>query len=130
MEKERKTKLLGYIFPSAQAQEFMCNNVFVELDSSIPSRVCISSKNTCPAVRKENLNLVKAKILAYLAINYDCKNEILKIYKKDCIQDVLEEILLGYVFYISQTNPKFSNIDIFRDKRSICFAPVSIVDIL
>ena len=42
------------------------------------------------------------------------------------IKDIIEDILIGACFYISQT--KF-DYDIYKDKKSVLYAKISIIDI-
>ena len=43
------------------------------------------------------------------------------------IKDIIEDILIGYCFYISQTTFDY---DIFKDKKSVLYAKISIINIL
>ncbi len=53
-----------------------------------------------------------------------------------CCNDLYQELLnilfpkIGYVFYLYCSYSKYSRADIFRDKKSILYCPISILDIL
>lgn len=41
-----------------------------------------------------------------------------------------DDLIINFVFCLSQENDKFKDINIFKDKRSICFSMFSIIDII
>ena len=126
---ERKEKLLKYLFWNEEMRDFLCNDFFVELSYVIKYTDCISSKNIGNLERSKNLKKVKNQIIKFLNDNIDYRDKIFEIYIKQELSQIIDELTIGFVFYLSQTRFRFNNIDIFRNKRSICYSPISVIDI-
>lgn len=127
---KRKCKLLNYLFPNEKVRSFLCNDLYIELTQIIPYNLCLSSKNLNNIIRQENKEKVKSIIKKFIKENINYEKEIKKIYKDYDNERILDEIIIGYVFYLANTIRKFFTIDIFYDKKSICYSPISIIDII
>ena len=127
---ERKQKLIKYLFPTEEIRSFMCNDLYMELMEQIPRFLCISSKNITNSVRKENFEKVNSIITNFIENNENYKQMLKKLFSNKELKNIISDIVIGYVFFITQTNLKYNHIDIFRDKKSICYSPISIIDIL
>lgn len=130
MDNERKTKLLKYLFPTEEIRKFVCNDLFMELSEIIKTTDCISSKNIKNAVRQENKAKVEKQIKEFLQKNPVYEKMLLELYHQDNINKIYDDILIGYTFFLASTYGRIGEIDIFKDKKSICYAPISIIDIL
>lgn len=130
MDNERKTKLLKYLFPTEEIRKFVCNDLFMELSEIIKTTDCISSKNIKNAVRQENKAKVEKQIKEFISQNPVYEKMLLELYHQDNISKVYDDVLIGYTFYLASTYGRIGEIDIFKDKKSICYAPISIIDIL
>lgn len=126
MTNERKEKLLKHLYPIQEIREFMCNDLYQELLQVISKSTCISSKNIVEKVRKQNYEIVKSQIKQFLSNNIIYLNKI----KSFGFKINLEDIITGLVFYISLIDENYTNIDIFKYKKSICYSSISIVDIM
>lgn len=110
---------------------FYVMNLYKEFDLIIPKNLCISIKNTTKKIREENYQKVFSLIQKFFNQNKDYKNCLLKLYtKNEFDKNFYEDILIGYVFFIACSMPNEERFDIFKNKTSICFAPISIVDML
>lgn len=130
MDNERKTKLLKYLFPTEEIRKFVCNDLFMELSEIIKTTDCISSKNIKNAVRQENKAKVEKQIKDFIKENPMYEKMLTELYHQDNISKVYDDVLIGYTFYLASTYGRIGEIDIFKDKKSICYAPISIIDIL
>lgn len=126
MINERKEKLLKHLYPTQEIREFMCNDLYQELLQVISKSTCISSKNIVEKIRKLNYEKVKFQIKQFLSNNIIYLNKI----KSFAFTINLEDIITGLVFYISLIDETYTHIDIFKDKKSICYSSISIVDIM
>ncbi len=106
----------------------MCNDLFQELQKKIPNRICISDANTYESVRKRNFSEVKRTIKRFVAANSVYSKAIKEIYQSKIDNNILEEIVISYIFFLANTEHK--NIDIFKDKKSICYSEISLLDLL
>lgn len=130
MENERKVKLLKYLFPTDEARKFICNNLFYDLGFIIKSSYCINYNNITSAARKKNLEIVKNQVKQFLIDNNFYLARLKDIYNQKSVEKIVDDLVIGYVFYLSNTGVRYNSFDIFKDRRSICYAPISIVDML
>ena len=130
MNNERKEKLLKYLFPTEEIRKFVCNDLFMELSEIIKTTDCISSKNIKNSVRQENKEKVEKQIKEFIKQNPNYEKMLLELYHQKDISQIYDDILIGYTFYLASTYGRIGEIDIFKDKKSICYAPISIIDIL
>lgn len=130
MDNERKTKLLKYLFPTEEIRKFVCNDLFMELSEIIKTTDCISSKNIKNAVRQGNKAKVEKQIKDFIKENPMYEKMLTELYHQKDINQIYDDILVGYTFFLASTYGRIGEIDIFKDKKSICYAPISIIDIL
>jgi len=121
----KEEKFLQLLYPTDEVRKIMINDVYQELLGIIPPTWCFNSKNLTKTIRQENYNKVLKSISNFIEDNADYKKVITNFYGKN-----LEYVLYGYMFYLSHTNEKYTNIDIFKDKKSILYSEISILDIL
>lgn len=129
MTKEQKQILLKFIFPTDEIRNFLCNYFFQELLVIIPTSLCISKDNMVNKTREENAQIVKNKVIDFLKNNNNYVVELAKLYHNKDVMGRVDDFITGFVFYLTCVNDKFQNIDIFKDKKSICYTEISIVDI-
>lgn len=121
MNKNKNSKLLNVLFPTPEIRHFFCNDLFVEFDKQISTSSCISSYNRINKVRSTNFQIIKLQIENILKENNEYLEKVKRLFFYVEIDDLIDYIIASYVFYIAITNKKFSEIDVFNDKRSICF---------
>ena len=121
----KEEKFLQLLYRTDEIRKIMINDVYQELLEIIPIKLCFSSKNIVKETREMNLKTALNSISNFIDNNVDYKNVIQEIY-----EDNLEYVLYGYMFYLSNTNEKCLGIDIFKDKKSILYSEISLLDIL
>ena len=129
MNFERKQKLLKYLYPTEKIRSFMCNDLYVELHAVMP-KVCILSKNVNFQIRKKNLESVYNTVKVFFKNNHNYKRQIEGLFCDKNYEEVLNDIVIGYVFFVANTSNIYSKIDIFKDKKSICYCPISVIDLI
>lgn len=127
MNIEEKQKLLQLLYPNDEIRDFLINDLYQELINIIPKSLCISSKNLVNSTREKNLQKVKMYINDFFKDNESYIQTINDLFSVK-YNEMIEDVIIGFCFYLSQT--KNNDIHIFKDKRSICFSEVSIIDIL
>ncbi len=124
MELKEKEELIKYLYPTVKSREFLINDLYQEL--VLPIEKIYSNDNLDVTKRKENYLICYKIIENYLKNNKNYQILVENIYKMP-IKDIIEDILIGYCFYISQTTFDY---DIFKDKKSVLYAKISIINIL
>lgn len=124
MELKEKEELIKYLYPAPKSREFLINDLYQEL--ALPIEKIYSNDNLDVTKRKENYLICYKIIENYLKNNKNYQILVENIYKMP-IKDIIEDILIGYCFYISQTTFDY---DIFKDKKSVLYAKISIINIL
>ncbi len=124
-------KFLKYLYPTDEIRDFMCNDLYQELNEVIPNIKCFCSDNVVKSVRKENRKFVKTNIVNFIEDNPVYKQEIEKLYKSKVISNIIDDIFTGYVLYVVNTSEKNKGENIFTNKKSICYSEgPNLLDIL
>lgn len=124
-------EFIKYLYPTDEIRNFMCNDLYQELNEIIPKTKCFCSDNIVSKTREENYMFVKTHIVNFILSNDNYKNELNKLYKDREFDDLINDIIIGYVFFTVNTDDKNRGEDIFKNKKSICYSVApSILDIL
>lgn len=124
-------KFLKYLYPTDEIRDFMCNDLYQELNEVIPNIKCFCSDNVVKSVREENRKFVKTNIVNFIENNPVYKQEIEKLYKSKVISNIIDDIFTGYVLYVVNTSEKNKGENIFTNKKSICYSEgPNLLDIL
>lgn len=130
MDKKTKEKLFNYFYPTEKIRSFMCNDFYQELLNLVPTSLCINEKNRDKYVREQNFLFVINTIKNFILTDKIYNKVIFELHQGVEIDYLVEKILQSYVFYIVSTNVRHKKIDMYRDRRSICYAKISIADML
>lgn len=124
-------EFIKYLYPTDEIRNFMCNDLYQELNEIIPKTKCFCSDNIVSKTREENYMFVKTHIVNFILTNDNYKKELNKLYKDREFDDLINDIIIGYVFFTVNTDDKNRGEDIFKNKKSICYSVApSILDIL
>ena len=127
---DKMMKFLKYLYPTDEIRDFMINDFYQELSEIIPKTKCFSSENVVNATRENNYNYVRTSIIEFLNTNPTYQKELQKLFKKP-VNEMVEEFIIGHVFYVVNTDKNNSGVDIFKNKKSICYtSSPTILDIL
>lgn len=127
---ERKEKLIKYLFPSESIRRFMCNDLYMELIAIIPKSLFISTANKTLLKRKANKDIIIKKIEKFLKQNNQYYIMLIGFFLKSTEEEIINDIILGLTFFITTQSEAYKDIDIFNDKRSVCYSPISFLDIM
>lgn len=129
--KDKMLEFIKYLYPTDEIRNFMCNDLYQELNEIIPKTKCFCSDNIVSKTRETNFMFVKTHIVNFVLTNENYKKELNKLYKDRDFDDLINDILIGYVFFVVNTDDKNKGEDIFKNKKSICYSVApSILDIL
>lgn len=127
---DKMMKFLRYLYSTDEIRDFMINDFYQELGENIAKTKCFSSENVVNATRENNYNYVKKSIIEFLNTNPTYQKELQKLLKRPA-NDMVEEFIIGYVFYVVNTDKNNACVDIFKNKKSICYtSSPTILDIL
>ena len=129
MNNIRKKKLIDYLYPTTEIAEFMLYDFYVELRFMLDKKVCFSVENKKESVRKSNLEKAKIIVKEFINSNLNYKNKLDKLYHRKIDNSFIEEVLWGYVLFITNNINRGTGADVFRDSRSICYNLTSILDL-
>lgn len=129
MNNIRKQKLIEYLYPTSQIAEFMLFDFYVELTFVLDKKICFSVENKKESVRKSNLQKAKTIVGNFIEKNLKYKNKLDKLYHRKIDNSFIEEVLWGYVLFITNNINRGTGADVFRDSRSICYNLTSILDL-
>ncbi len=118
MNSERQRKLINYLYPTEDIRKFLCDDLYQEFNEKITHNLCISSKNLTNSVRRENYAKIKGEIINFFSENIIYKEKVNEILKADNFDKIIDDIILGYVFYLSHSLRKYNRIDVLFTKRA------------
>ena len=130
MNDERKKKLIGYLYTNEKLCNFICRNIYCKLLKILPKKICISVDSFKDISRNENLDIAKNIVINFLKDNSKYVAYIKSFYNEKQFDSIVNDVIMGYLLYLTTIKDACRRIDIFRDKRSICYSPISIIDIM
>ncbi len=80
-------------------------------------------------MRKFNLEKAKGILSEFIDGSLKYKNKLDKLYHRKIDNSFIEEVLWGYVLFITNNINRGTGADVFRDSRSICYNLTSILDL-
>lgn len=125
-----KQKIVKYLYPTKELMGLMCNDIYQELLEIIDVESCISEDNLDDLVREQNLEFVRGAIKGFVVNNKVYQQVLFEHYKHQNIDIIVYDILIGLVMYISSIIDEFREVNILRDKRSICYGQVFILELV
>ncbi len=130
MNKRQKEMLLEYLFGAEHIRQFLINDLYEELSQILPTEKIFNNQNKNDNLRMSNYYLLCDLIDKFLIANRNYEKFLSNHYDRVSRESLIDDVLLGFTFFISQTNKNYADIDILKDKTSVCFAEVSIIDIM
>lgn len=128
MTKKEKDKIREYLYPTFEEEDFLVNVIYQDLKEIIPQNICICSKNLTSKIRKSHYNEVYDYIYDYLHQHQKYCDYLMSEYPLDMDEDLIDDLIINFVFCLSQENAIYKDIHIFKNRKSICFTDVSILD--
>ena len=129
MNSERKTKLINYLYPTVEIAEFMTYDFYPELTFVLDKKVCFSVENEKESVRKINFEKAKRIVSEFIDKNLKYKRRLVELYRRKVDDSFIEEMLWGYILFITYNINRGTGADVFWDKRSVCYKELSILDV-
>ena len=130
MNTARKNKLFEYLYPSVKAIEFMQGDFYVELLQVLPKKVCFSIDNQNKKVRDKNFALAQYTVKEFLDKNHLYQKRLKELFLCKDHNALINDIIVGYVLFLTPHINKWTGADVFSDTRSVCYSKTSILDLL
>lgn len=123
-------KILNCIFLTTELRTFLCNDLFIELKKLIPIKLCFNKLNKNNKVRQENFLKIKQIIKNFIKFNIEYYLKLIDLFPTNNLDEIIENIIIAYVFYLFKTNKNYTKTDIFKNKNSVCFPQFYILSLL
>ena len=150
-----KTKVREYLYPTIEAEELL-KEINEDVYKLIDTEILISEKNANKEHRKKNYRKLYNLLEDYFNQNYNLYDKLLSAYNVDDIyidepmlkyhnlkayddecpklysdNETITDVIYTLVFDYSPRQEQFKNINIFKNKKSICYdGEPSLYDIL
>lgn len=109
-----------YLFSSHKIQDFLCNDLFVEFDKIVDKKLIFSKQNSLAENRRKNYNKIVKTVQKFLNENDMYFNRVLQLYKSTNKQ-IIDKIILAYIYFIFKTNKEYLYFNFLSDKFSVCY---------
>lgn len=135
MTTKEKKYLKEYLYPTQEAKNFIIGEINPLLTQLLPKELCISDANLNHKVRKLNYQRAYLRICEFLFANEKIVDTLERIWSINTtnhfeLKELVDDMIVNYVFCLTQAHEEYKKIDIFKNKRSICFRDISILDVL
>lgn len=123
-----KTKVKEYLYPSIETEKIL-KQINEDIYKLIDTKILISENNKNQEYRKKNYRKLYNLLEKYFNQNYNLYDKLLTIYNANDFftEEVIKEVIYNLVFVYSQTQEQFKNINIFKNRKSICYEKVSYI---
>ena len=130
VDKDRKNRLLNYLYRDENIIDFMFNDLYFELNCVLPKKICFSNDNLNKATRGINLKKTVTIVNEFLNKNKKYYYRLLELFPCKDYDVLVGDIIVGYVLYLTPHINRGTGADVFADKRSVCYTKVSILDFI
>ena len=131
MDYKRQEKLVDYLFRTPEIRSFLCNDLYQELLKICKTSDFINSSYISEKNRVNGYKKVSSSIMTFLKQQQIYAKMLLQIYNQEKITvDIIDDLIVGITLYIISTQENYSQMDVFTDKKSICYRRISILDVL
>lgn len=120
MNEKEIQKIKEFLYPSSN--NFILNEINNDLKKIVTIEICISDENMNKKTRKRNYGKVYLQICGYLHQNMKIYERLDYLYSDYEEEFLVHELMVNFVFCLTQENEKFRNIHIFKNEKSICFS--------
>ena len=129
LTQDEKRKLIDHLYQTKEDEKFLINVVYQDLKEIIPKEICFGAANLNKKTRQRNYDKVHLLIREYLYKHEKFVDYFDKYYPLYMDDVLYNDLILNFVFCLTQEDAKLKDVHIFKDKRSICYAKFAITDI-
>ena len=117
-----KTKVKEYLYPTIETEKLL-KEINEDVYKLIDTEIFINEKNINQEYRKKNYRKLYNLLEEYFNQNYNLYDKLLSVYnvKNVYIEEIITDVIYNLVFDYSQKQEQFKNMNIFKNKKSICY---------
>ncbi len=117
-----KTKVKEYLYPTIETEKLL-KEINEDVYKLIDTEIFINEKNINQEYRKKNYRKLYNLLEEYFNQNYNLYDKLLSVYnvKNVYIEEIITDVIYNLVFDYSQRQEQFKNMNIFKNKKSICY---------
>ena len=117
-----KTKVKEYLYPTIETEKLL-KEINEDVYKFIDAEILINEKNINKEHRKKNYRKLYNLLEEYFNQNYNLYDKLLSIYNVNnvYIEEIITDVIYNLVFDYSQRQEQFKNMNIFKNKKSICY---------
>lgn len=117
-----KTKVKEYLYPTIETEKLL-KEINEDVYKLIDTEILINEKNINKEHRKKNYRKLYNLLEEYFNQNYNLYDKLLSVYNVNnvYIEEIITDVIYNLVFDYSQKQEQFKNMNIFKNKKSICY---------
>ncbi len=117
-----KTKVKEYLYPTIETEKLL-KEINEDVYKLIDTELLINEKNINKEHRKKNYRKLYNLLEEYFNQNYNLYDKLLSVYNVNnvYIEEIITDVIYNLVFDYSQKQEQFKNMNIFKNKKSICY---------
>lgn len=117
-----KTKVKEYLYPTIETEKLL-KEINEDIYKLIDTEILINEKNINKEHRKKNYRKLYNLLEEYFNQNYNLYDKLLSVYNVNnvYIEEIITDVIYNLVFDYSQRQEQFKNMNIFKNKKSICY---------
>ena len=117
-----KTKVKEYLYQTIETEKLL-KEINEDIYKLIDAEILINEKNINQEYRKKNYRKLYNLLEKYFNQNYNLYDKLLSIYNVNnvYIEEIITDVIYNLVFDYSQRQEQFKNMNIFKNKKSICY---------
>ena len=117
-----KTKVKEYLYPTIETEKLL-KEINEDVYKLIDTEILINEKNINKEHRKKNYRKLYNLLEEYFNQNYNLYDKLLSVYNVNnvYIEEIITDVIYNLVFDYSQRQEQFKNMNIFKNKKSICY---------
>lgn len=130
MNKREKEILMECLYLSDWDRDFLVNVINRDLKELIPEKLFFCKENCIEKTREKNYYEIVYQINDYLQHHFKYLDYLMQDYPEDREEDLVDDLILNFMFCLTQENKKYKDVDIFKNKKSICYTEIPFIEIL
>ena len=117
-----KTKVKEYLYPTIETEKLL-KEINEDIYKLIDAEILINEKNINKEHRKKNYRKLYNLLEEYFNQNYNLYDKLLSVYNVNnvYIEEIITDVIYNLVFDYSQRQEQFKNMNIFKNKKYICY---------
>lgn len=120
-DENEKENLCAFLYPTHAYRNYILNDFNQELAPYLPDKIIMSNENIKNKVRAKNYKKTKNIMRKFLENNPVHKKLIKDFYADLDMQDMVELMIINYVFYRSQMIDEVKNLSIFFNPHFVTY---------